>query len=660
MASTITIKNKQLTITDDCPSLVKILNNSFNDAVAHRSHIGVDANLLRDLRQANSVYDPKVTCAFKAEGEPDVYFPLGAMKARAQSSWIRDTVQPVLEKMWEGQPTPIPELPLDVTVSIREQVLVELSLRLQNEQEFDFQDITKIVNGLVDEQIDREFAEAKERSDRMSRVIDDQWVEGKFIDTWGEIITDLSKTSICIVKGPVEVNRTTVEWTATGGLKEIIKVEPIMYRVSPDNFYPMGDVTHDVNSGTGIFELTTMSGVDLQQAKKLDLYNKDIIQRLINDNPNGWQTSTGHNTQIVNLLNGKEITTGEAKLGANQYHTIKYYGMVQVKYLKEDGCIKDIPDSLDEDDFVNVEAWIIKNSLIYLNINPYPRGDRPFCVIPREFVAGSIWGGASLQSMIETPSRIINALVRQQILNMGYASGPIGEGEAGRFPKGFPSSLRPRKMYQVTGSLQGERAIRLTNIPSHTAEYITTIQFYLTQADSLSGIPSFVEGTPGLERNGTFGQTGFYAENASRGIRSLLDSIDRFLIVPMLTRYYYRNLIKINDDSIKGDVKWRARGLSGVFAKQAKRAQSIEAVQLLAQIRAVMPSYVTEESFLKLVAPVFENIGLDIDEVLVENNVSQGQPSQTPLPPGDAVQDIQNSINRTPTEGSATASINRG
>lgn len=235
---------------------------------------------------------------------------------------------------------------------------------------------------------------------------------------------------------------------------------------------------------------------------------------------------------------------------------------------------------------------------------------------------------------------------------MGYAAGPIGEAESGRFPKGVPEYVQPRKIYQVNASTHGEKAMRFTDITPHTDLYMRTITFYLNQADTLSGIPSFVEGSPGGERNATLGHTQFYFGNASRGIDALLMTIDRFLIETMLKRFYYRNLTRVNDDAIKGDVKWKARGLAGVFQKQGKRDQSIAAIQLLAQLRQIMPSYVTEESFLKLVAPVFENIGLDIDEVLINNNANSGVPSEATPPPTSqdaGVESVVNAINQTAT-----------
>jgi len=645
----IIINNQQLTIDNKTPTLLKALEDGFNTAADHRKSIGVDERILKDLRQATSVYDPKTRKAFCDKMEPDVFFPLGAMKARAQVSWMRDVVAGAIEKMWEAEPTPIPELPANVTAQIREGVFAEMSEVLKGGGVFNFEDIVKITNNLVDEQIDREYQEAQERSKRMSQLILDQWVEGGWLDTWAECITDLSRAPVCIAKGPVDVSRRTVTWSGNR-LKESYEVQPIMYRVAPQNFYPMPDVGHDVNTGTGVYELATMSLAELHQAKELPSYNKEMIQQLIDANPNGWTKSNAIHADVAKVLKraSDDENHGDGNLGAGIFHTIKYYGKIQVKTLRADGHIQDIDDRLDDDQFVNIEAWIIKNVVIYLTVEPYPLGDRPFSVTPREFVAGSIWGGESLQSMISTPQRIINALVRQQILNMGYAAGPIGEAEATRFAGAPPQYVEPRKIYQVNSSTHGEKALRFTDIPANTEAYIRTITFYLNQSDSLSGIPGFIEGSPGVERNATLGHTQFYFGNASRGIDALLVLIDRFMIETMLVRFYYRNLMRIDDDSIKGDAKWKARGLSGVFQKQGKRDQSIAAIQLLAQIREVMPSYVTEESFLELVRPVFENIGLDIDQVLQDNAGNQAGES-SPTSPEAAVEQVINTLDQTAT-----------
>lgn len=645
---TLSIRNKVLMVDDGAPELVKHLRSNFDTALTHRKNTGVDDRLEKDLLQAMSQYCPKVKNAFTLIGEPDVYFPLGAMKARAQTSWLKDVISASKDKMWTVEPTPIPELPSYVVSEIRDAVLADLQEELSQGITIDFKTLTEIVNRLTDEQFDREYAYAKDKAERMSRLILDQWTEAEFLNVWDEVISDLARRSVSIVKGPVEVQKRVVKWTADGGLVEKYEVEPTMYRVPSENFYPMPDVGHDVNSGTGIFELAIMTMAELIQAKKVNNYNSEAIDNILNVASNGYQEANVSDKWVKDILNRSTSRTPAGGFGTEEgyYHTIKYYGLIQVEILKSDESLE-IPSTLKDEDYINVEAWIIKDQLIYLNLEPYPLGNRPFCVIPREFVSGSIWGGESLQSMIETPARTINALVRQQILNMGYAAGPIGEAEAVRFSGKPPKYVEPRRIYSVSPGTHGEKALRFTDIPARTADYITTINFYLTQADLLSGIPSFIEGSPAGVRGLTNGQTEFSFGNASRGIDSLLQIIDRFFIEKMLQRYYYRNLIAMDDDSIKGDVKFKARGLSGVFKKQLKRQESIAAVQMLGQLRDVMPSYVTEESFLKLVEPMFENLGLDIKDVLNKNSTTEN------VDPGNLqtqVEAVMSNLNVEPTE----------
>jgi len=51
-------------------------------------------------------------------------------------------------------------------------------------------------------------------------------------------------------------------------------------------------------------------------------------------------------------------------------------------------------------------------------------------------------------------------------------------------------------------------------------------------------------------------------------------------------------------------------------------------------LKEVMPSYITEESFLQVVEPLFRSIGIDIDDILTQNpeQNQSGQPPQQPVP----------------------------
>lgn len=655
---------KQLKIVpENTDGLAEELRSGFNVAKDHKSATGVSDALLRNVEQASSRYADKMKHDIEAANEPCVFFPLGALKSRAQYSWVRDVVAGAMGKMWEGEPTAISELPPDARSRIHQEVLADMA-QINDLQVVDFGVVQDFVDKAVDEEMDRAHKEALEKADRMSRVILDQWQEGGWIDAWSEAISDLGTYPVSIVKGPIEVSKVVGKWSSTGKWTETTKVKPIMYRVAPENWYPMPDVGHDVNSGTGAYELATITKSELIWAKKNKNYNKDAIDAILMDYEDGFTESDSDWMKVAKLLKRSEDAT-ENDLGYGNYHALKYYGMMKIGLLREH--VKTLAKSLDDDEYHEVEIWMIDDQVIYAVLNPYPLQNRPFSVTPRQFVAGSAWGGDSLQDMIETPQRIVNALVRQHIINMGFAAQPIGEVESSRIAGGKPpKQVRAGTIYPVLSSVHGEKAYRFQEFDSKSAEYIGAMDYYLAKADDLSGIPGYIIGSPGAESQSTLGQTNFYYSNASKGIGALLSLVDRFLIEPMLERYYIRNMIEIDNDSIKGDVTWNAKGLAGIFEQQVKQDQSAQVVQMLTQLREVMPSYITEESFVEVVEPLFRSIGLDIEDVLKQNPQAvqgaqapqigpDGQltpPPAAPVTPEQITQDLNTAP--TPTQSIST------
>ena len=646
-------------VTETGSELSDELRAGFNVAKDHKSATGVSDNLVHNVEQVNSQYDPKLQIQIEAANEPCVFFPLGALKSRAQFSWVRDVVAGAMGKMWQGEPTAISELPPDSRSAIQQEILADMA-EIDDLAVVDFGVVQEFVDTAVDEEMDRLFEEAQEKADRMSRLILDQWQEGGWIDAWSEAINDLGTYPISIIKGPVEVSKLKGKWSSTGKWTETTEVEPIMYRVAPENWYPMPDVGHDVNSGSGVYELATLTKSELHWAKKNKNYDMDAIDRVMMEHEDGFTEADSDWMKVAKILKRSEDAT-ENDLGYGNYNCIKYYGLMKMGLLREH--VKTLAKTLEDDEYHEVEVWMIDDEVIYAVLSPYPLQHRPFSVVPRQFVAGSAWGGESLQDMIETPQRIVNALVRQHILNMGFAAQPIGEVESSRIAGGKPpKQVRAGTIYPVLSSVHGEKAYRFQEFDSKSTEYINAMDYYLVKADDLSGIPGYIIGSPGAESQATLGQTNFYYSNASKGIGSLLSLIDRFLIEPMLDRYYIRNMIEVDDDSIKGDVAWNAKGLAGIFEQQVKQDQSAQVVQMLTQLREVMPSYITEESFVEVVEPLFRSIGLDIDDVLKQNPqiASGAQPPQqgglppppAPVSPEQITQDLNTAS--TPTQSIST------
>lgn len=180
---------------------------------------------------------------------------------------------------------------------------------------------------------------------------------------------------------------------------------------------------------------------------------------------------------------------------------------------------------------------------------------------------------------------LCNAAARSLANNMGIASGPQAEVTVDRLPDGEDvTSMFPWKIWQVTSDRTGggQPAVRFFQ-PNMNAEALMNVyQYFMKQADEVTGIPNYVYGNA---QGGGAGRTAsglsMLMDNAAKGIKAAITQVDK-VVSALVGRLYIHNMVYDPDQSCKGDFKVIAKGAMGLVAKEQLQIRRNEFLQATA------------------------------------------------------------------------------
>ena len=163
---------------------------------------------------------------------------IASTKCRAASSWLRDAMLGTgADKPWSLEPTPVPDLPPDVLTGLQQGLTQQLFQQYQQGQPVpDENALRQLASHMKDTAMRQLKDEAEQRMTRMEKKMEDQLVEGGFIQAMSETIDDLTTFPFCVLKGPVVRRRKTLAWQ-NGELVPSEELRPEWERVDPFYLY---------------------------------------------------------------------------------------------------------------------------------------------------------------------------------------------------------------------------------------------------------------------------------------------------------------------------------------------------------------------------------------------------------------------------------------
>lgn len=530
-----------------------------------------ERQMLDALASRRGEYTPTQAAELAKQGGSHIFMMIHATKARGASALFRDVlIGAGADKPWTMKPTPVADLPEDVTSAIISGVAQEVAAtEAAQGLPVDESVIAARLQQLKDDVTYMMEQEAKARAARVEKKLEDQLVEGGYLDALNDFLDDLTTFKTAIIQGPIIRKRPRLKWVKGPDGRMLAQVVQSIVRewkrVDPLMIYPAPWASH-IQDAWLIHRhkltrssLTSMIGVDSYSEaairKVLELYGTGGLRN--------WLQLDSERARIE----GKDQT---AYTMSDTIDALQFVGPVSGSMLLEWGMDSEsIPDPAKE---YNCDVWMVGPHIIKASLNANPLGRRNYYATSYEPIPGCFWGN-SLFDLIRDCCDMCNASARSLANNMGISSGPQVGINIDRLPAGTSiTEMVPWQIWQFTSDPMGnttQPAMQFFSPESNAQELMAVFEKFSTLADEYSGVPRYMtgtDGTPGAGRTAT--GMSMMITNASKIIKQSLNFVDMKVIEPMVEDLYIHNMQWETDPDLQGDLVAVAKGVLSLTQRE--------------------------------------------------------------------------------------------
>jgi hypothetical protein len=547
--------------------------------LARQAKQRVEQEMLEALQSRRGHYTAEKAAELKQQGGSMIYMMVMATKARGAGALMRDVLVGTGDaKPWTLTRTPVPELPPDVEAQIVNSVAEEVYItEMATGQAVNEDLIRQRLQQLRDDISYMTDQESAKRVERMEKKMEDQLVEGGYLQAMSSFIDDLTTFKNAFIKGPVIKRKPRLKWEQSpdGTWNPVVKYDLVKewVRVDPFAVYP-APWSSGINDGW-LIEKHKMTRQSLMALIGVEGYSEVAIRAVID------QYGRGGLHDWLSIDSQKAFAEGKdqvSTLTSDTIDALQFFGSVSGKMLLEWGIDKaKVQDPAKE---YEAEVWLIGSHVIKASLNPDPLCRRPYYTCSYEPIPGSFWGN-SMYDLIRDCQDMCNAAARSLANNLGIASGPQVGVNVDRLPTGATiTKMYPWKIWQFTSDPMGnttQPAVQFFNPDSHAQELMAVYEKFATLADEYSGVPRYMTGTDGTPGAGrTASGLSMMIGNASKIIKQVISSIDIFVTVPLLEMLYYYNMRYETDNELKGDIAIKAKGVLSLTQRETAQVRRNE------------------------------------------------------------------------------------
>lgn len=588
--------------------------------LAKNSRTIVDTLLLQNLRQRRGEYDPDELAMIK--DSVLTFFNVTATKCRAGEAWLTDILTASGDRLYQLDPTPIPNVPQFVKDMVTEQIKKEIGARGMPPEQV----IRDRINELADVAYRELMEQARAGTTKMQRKIDDQLAECDFVATLQAFISDLMVYPYAVLKAPVVKRMRRLRWEG-GDPIATTEAQLTIERVSPFDFY-FAPWTTNPQEGF-IVEVMHMSRQQLVDCKGMPNFNDEKLRQALSIYLTGHQVLVNTTTQreVMEWQTLMTLTTGDT------LDVLSFWGSIRGDLLTSWGLKVE-----DEQATYEADVWVLGGICVRAVLNPDPMKKRPYYVTSYEKVPGSMVG-RSVCMLMRPNQQIINSGYRALRRNMGLASGPFAEVDQSRLGgQQAPEEIVPAMVKVVEPDLMGRggTAYHFHKIDSHAQELESLINEEIKKCDDATGIPAYAYGNPQVSGAGrTVGGLAMLMGNAAKGIKQVIVNVEQDVLDPMITSFYNYNMMYDPDQAIKVDAQVQARGPTSVLARETAAAKRLETLQVVGPF---IPTGIIPKSGLAvLLREVLKSSDLPVDKIIPDPELEeqlQAVAGQSGMPPG--------------------------
>ena len=549
----------------------------------------MNQRLLRSQRMFNGKYDPDKLAAIRRFGGSEVYSRLIAVKCRGASSLLRD-VYLGPDRPWDIQPQPDPPVPPEIKATIMQLVSTEVQMAQAqtsappmpgapppspppNPDQIKTR-LMGLMHAAQEAALQQAAAQAKAAADKIEDIL----VQGNFYKALADFITDLPLFSFAVIKGPVVRMVPQLVWV-NGKATMQTKARMFWERVSPFDFYWTPGVSNIIDADT--LQRHRFTRKELNDLLGVPGYDEAAIRGVLQDYANGmreWLDSTDAE-QAVNE-NREDPSWNRSKL----IEGLEFNGFLQGRMLVDYGMDPALIPDMDRD--YRVQAWIIRNYVIKVQVTPSPRQRHNYFVTSFEKVPGTV-AGHGLPDILEDFQEICNATLRSLVNNMSISSGPqVVINDDTIAPGENSDDLFPWRRWHVQGVSFGssQKPIDFFQPGSNAQELLSVYMAMSAQADEVSAIPKYVTGS-GSQLGGagrTASGLSMLMGNAEKVLQTVASNVDNDVMQPLMSELY--DMIMLTDDTgmLTGQEEIRVRGVNVAVQKETERQKQLQFLQITA------------------------------------------------------------------------------
>jgi hypothetical protein len=448
-----------------------------------------------------------------------------------------------------------------------------------------------------------ELSPAQKAARRMEKLVHDQIEESNGSAEIRNALLESALLGTGIIKGPFNFNKKLHKWdTNEEGDREYNPLEvrvPRIEFVSCWDFYPDPAATN-IDECEFVVHRHKMNRSQLRQLRNMPYFDKDAIRECIQMGPNYEEKD------FENQL--KDDYSVDESYAAN-FEVLEYWGIMDAEYAREVGI--DLPDSVDDLDEVQINAWVSGTKLLRAVINPFTPYRIPYNAFPYERNPYNFFGIGVAENMDDS-QQIMNGHARMAIDNLALAGSLVFDVDESALVGGQNMEVYPGKIFRRQAGMPGQSIYGL-KFPNTAPENMMMFDKFRQLADEQTGIPSYSHGQTGVQSmTRTASGMSMLLGASSLNIKTVIKNLDDFLLKPLGESYFQWNMQFFEGDlDVIGDLEVKATGTNSLMQKEV-RSQRLTMFLQTAQSPAIAPFVKVS----KLVSELAYSLDLDPDEIL--------------------------------------------
>jgi hypothetical protein len=460
----------------------------------------------------------------------------------------------------------------------------------------------KLKDGLSPNPAALEISPAQKAARRMEKLIHDQIDESKGSSEIRNALLESALLGTGIVKGPFNFNKKLHQWeTGEDGERTYNPLEvrvPRIEFVSCWDFYPDPSAT-SMEECEFIVHRHKMNKSQLRQLRNMPYFNEDAIRECIQQGPNYEEKD--FESQLKDDSRAEDYETN--------FEVFEYWGIMDAEYARDVGI--DLPDTVDDLDEVQINAWVCGSQLLRAVVNPFTPYRLPYHAFPYERNPYNFFGIGVAENMDDS-QQIMNGHARMAVDNLAMAGSLVFDVDESALVGGQSMEIYPGKIFRRQAGMPGQ-AIHGLKFPNTAPENMMMFDKFRQLADEQTGIPSYSHGQTGVQSmTRTASGMSMLLGASSLNVKTVVKNLDDFLLRPLGEAFFQWNMQFFEGSlDVKGDLEVKATGTNSLMQKEV-RSQRLTMFLQTAQNPAIAPFV----KISKLISELAYSLDLDPDEIL--------------------------------------------